>query len=234
VAVNLAVTLAARGLRVGLLDADIHGPSVPKLLQLERSQVLSDGENIVPAVYGANLKVMSIAFLIQDKNEAVIWRGPLKMKVLRQFLSDVNWGELDYLVVDLPPGTGDEPLSVAQLIPNVTGAVVVTTPQELSIADVRRCITFCHKLEMPVLGVVENMSGFICPHCGKAVDIFGAGGGRRMAEDMDVPFLGAIPIDPEVVRASDGGEPFVASRPDGPAATAFRKTVDRLIEQIET
>ncbi|MFO7957531.1 MAG: Mrp/NBP35 family ATP-binding protein [Candidatus Brocadiia bacterium] len=225
VAANLAVALAGERRKVGLLDADFHGPSVPKLLDLERSQVMSDGENIMPATYGPDLRVMSIAFLVQDPDEAVIWRGPLKMNVLRQLLADVDWGELDCLVVDLPPGTGDEPLSICQLIPEATGGIVVTTPQDLSVSDVRKCITFCRKLELPVLGVLENMSGFICPNCGQEAHIFGQGGGRALADDMDVPFLGGVPIDPNVVRASDEGEPFVARDPDSPAAQAFLEAV---------
>jgi len=225
VAANLAVALAGKHRKVGLLDADFHGPSVPKLLHLERSQVVSDGQDIIPAAYGEDLKVMSIAFLVRDPDEAVIWRGPLKMNVLRQLLADVDWGELDCLVIDLPPGTGDEPLSICQLIPEATGGVVVTTPQDLSISDVRKCITFCRKLELPVLGVLENMSGFICPHCGQESHIFGEGGGRALAEDMDVPFLGTVPLDPNVMRASDDGQPFVARNPDSPAAKAFLDAV---------
>lgn len=230
VAANLAVALTGAGLRVGLLDADMHGPSVPRLLGLSAAQVLSDGEDILPAVYGPHMKVMSIAFLVRAPEEAVIWRGPLKMNVLRQLLADVDWGELDFLVVDLPPGTGDEPLSICQLIPDATGAIVVTTPQELAVSDVRKCITFCRRLELPVLGVLENMSGFVCPHCGKTANIFGDGGGQKLAVSMNVPFLGAVPIDPEVVRCSDEGEPFVEHRPDSPATRAFQSAMKPIIE----
>ncbi|MGD2173785.1 MAG: Mrp/NBP35 family ATP-binding protein [Candidatus Brocadiaceae bacterium] len=230
VAANLAVALTGAGLRVGLLDADMHGPSVPRLLGLSAAQVLSDGEDILPAVYGPHMKVMSITFLVRAPEEAVIWRGPLKMNVLRQLLADVDWGELDFLVVDLPPGTGDEPLSICQLIPDATGAIVVTTPQELAVSDVRKCITFCRRLELPVLGVLENMSGFVCPHCGKTANIFGDGGGQKLAVSMNVPFLGAVPIDPEVVRCSDEGEPFVEHRPDSPATRAFQSAMKPIIE----
>ncbi len=226
VAANLAVALAGEGFRVGLLDVDVHGPSIPKLLGLEEAQVFSDGQDIVPAAHGPNLRVMSIAFLMRDVDEAVIWRGPLKMSFLRQVLADVEWGELDFLILDLPPGTGDEPLSVCQLIPDAAGAIVVTTPQDLSVSDVRRCVTFCRRLKLPVLGVLENMSGFVCPHCGKEVEIFGEGGGRRMAESMGVPLLGRVPIDPDVVRVSDGGEPFVESRPESPATRAFLDAIE--------
>ncbi len=226
VAANLAVALAGKGFQVGLLDADMHGPSAPRLLKLGESQVLSDGQQIIPARHGPRLQVMSIAFLVQDADEAVIWRGPLKMNVLRQLLADVRWGELDFLVIDLPPGTGDEPLSICQLIPDATGGIVVTTPQALSVGDVRKCIRFCQRLELPVLGVLENMSGFVCPHCGGRVNVFGEGGGREMAEDMGVPFLGQVPLDPTVVENSDEGDPFVEKRPQSAAAEAFLAAIE--------
>jgi len=230
VAANLGVALAAEGFEVGLLDADMHGPSVPILLDLKSAPVYSDGQNILPAEGREGLRVMSIAFLARERDEAVIWRGPLKMNVLRQLLTDVEWGDLDFLVIDLPPGTGDEPLSVCQLIPEATGGIVVTTPQELSVADVRKCITFCRKLELPVLGVIENMSGFVCPHCGKSVDIFGEGGGQRMAEEMGVPFLGRLPIDPSIVKACDAGRPFVADSPENPSTRAFLEAVAPIVK----
>ncbi len=231
VAVNLAAVLAERGLSVGLLDVDMHGPSVPRLLGLESATVQSDGESLLPVRCGPGLRVMSIQFLTGGPDEAVIWRGPMKMNVLRQLLADVAWGELDYLIMDLPPGTGDEALSVCQLLPDATGAVVVTTPQELSLADVRKCITFCRRLQLPVLGVIENMSGFVCPHCGQQADLFGTGGGEIMAERMDVPFLGRIPIDPEIVRTSDGGRPFALT--ESPAAEAFSRAIQPIIELEE-
>lgn len=209
VAVNLAVALAAAGKKVGLLDIDLHGPSVPKMLGIEGMPLHGGGESIRPFVVGDNLLVMSIGFLLRGNDEAVIWRGPLKMGVIKQFLADVEWGPLDYLVVDSPPGTGDEPLSIAQLIPDADGAVIVTTPQDVALLDVRRCITFCRQLKLPVLGVVENMSGFACPHCGKPVDLFGSGGGEKMAADMGVPFIGRIPFDPLIVTTADDGRPFV-------------------------
>jgi ATP-binding protein involved in chromosome partitioning len=222
------------GRQVGLLDSDFHGPSVPKLLGLDEIQVLSDGQKIVPAPCGPNLKVMSIAFLLRERNDAVIWRGPLKMNVLRQFLADVEWGPLDYLVIDLPPGTGDEPLSVCQVIPGATGSVVVTTPQELALADVRKCIGFCRQLNLPVLGVVENMSGFVCPHCGERTDVFGAGGGEAMAREAGVPFLGRIPLDPALMQACEDGEPFVRGLADTAAGKAFLQIVDAVIEACDT
>jgi len=209
VAVHLAAALAERGRRVGLLDVDIHGPSVPKLLGLEGRSVGVLPEGMSPVTVGENLKVMSVGFLLQGSEDAVIWRGPMKMGVIRQFLSEVAWGNLDYLVVDSPPGTGDEPLSVVQLIGDADGAVIVTTPQELALADVRRCVDFCRQLSLPVLGVVENMSGFVCPACGACADIFKKDGGRRIAEEAGVPLLARVPVDPRIVDAGDSGRPLV-------------------------
>jgi ATP-binding protein involved in chromosome partitioning len=232
VAANLAVALADDGRRVGLLDADMHGPSVPRILGLDGVRPGYEGGDILPVPCGPRLKVISMAFLLDGRDAPVIWRGPLKMAALRQFVADVRWGPLDLLVIDLPPGTGDEPLSVCQLIPEATGAIVVTTPQELSVSDVRRCISFCRALGLPVLGVIENMSGFVCPHCGEAVDVFGAGGGRRMAAEMDVPFLGAVPLDPRVVAAGDEGRPFVRDLPDSPATAAFLTAIEPVRKMV--
>ncbi len=208
VAANMAVALALDGKRVGLLDIDIHGPSIPKLLKLEGRTLDTEGGKLVPTGYGDNLKVVSIGFMLPNDDDPVIWRGPLKMGVIKQFVKDVLWGELDYLVVDSPPGTGDEPLSICQLIPDADGAVVVTTPQDVAVVDVRKCVSFCRKLNMRVLGVVENMSGLVCPHCQERIDVFKTGGGQRMAQEMEVPFLGGIPLDPMLVQASDDGTPF--------------------------
>ncbi|MDO9541428.1 MAG: Mrp/NBP35 family ATP-binding protein, partial [Kiritimatiellia bacterium] len=180
VAVNVAVSLTLAGKRVGLLDVDIHGPSIPKMLDLEDTRISVRDEIMLP-VEKDGLKVMSIGFLLQNRDDAVIWRGPMKMGVIKQFLKDVDWGELDYLVIDSPPGTGDEPLSVCQLVKNADGAVIVTTPQDVATNDVRKSINFCRQLNLPVLGVVENMSGFVCPKCGELTAIFKTGGGERMA-----------------------------------------------------
>ena len=220
VAARLATSLAEAGKTVGLLDVDIHGPSIPALLGLGRKTVATRGEYILPVPY-RGLKVMSIGFLLPEDTSPVIWRGPMKMNIIKQFLKDVDWGPLDYLIVDCPPGTGDEPLSVAQLIEDATGAIIVTTPQELSLLDVRKSITFCKHLKLPVLGVVENMSGFVCPHCGRTSDIFRQGGGERMAGEMGVPFLARIPIDPELVLAGDEGKAFPPDLPESAAAQAF-------------
>jgi ATP-binding protein involved in chromosome partitioning len=233
VAVNLATALALAGKRVGLLDVDIHGPSVPKLLHLEGAPIEGDDSGLEPVRLGCGagqLCVMSIGFLLRERDDAVIWRGPRKYGVIKQFLKDVAWGDLDYLVVDSPPGTGDEPLAVAQLIEKADGAVIVTTPQEVAVQDVRRCIVFCRQLGLPVLGVVENMSGFACPKCGELVPIFGAHGGRKMAEEMKVPYLGAIPIEPEVVVSGDSGTPIVQARPHSETAKAFGRMVRALLD----
>ncbi len=234
VAVNLAVSLALAGKRVGLLDVDLHGPSVPRLLGLTGQPVVAENDVLVPLEVdcgAGSLRVMSIGFLLRERDDAVIWRGPRKFGVIKQFLTDVAWGELDYLVVDAPPGTGDEPLAVAQLLEGADGAVVVTTPQELAVQDVRRSIMFCRQLALPVLGVVENMSGFLCPKCHELFPIFGTDGGRVMAEEMKVPFLTSIPIEPEVVRSGDGGVPVVRQHPHSETAKAFGRIVRQLLER---
>jgi len=233
VAVNLATAPALAGKRVGLLDVDLHGPSVPKLLHLEGRQVEATEDAMLPVELPCGegkLSVMSIGFLLRERDDAVIWRGPRKYGVIKQFLEDVEWGELDYLVVDSPPGTGDEPLAVAQLVEKADGAVVVTTPQEVAVQDVRRCVVFCRQVDLPVLGVVENMSGFTCPKCGERVHIFGADGGRAMAAEMGVPYLGAIPIEPEVVASGDSGVPMVQAHPHSETAKAFGRIVRVLLE----
>lgn len=229
VAANIAVSLAMEGNKVGLLDTDFHGPSIPTLLNLEDRRPGSDGTAILPIEFSEGLKVMSIGFLLPNRDDAVIWRGPMKMNVIKQLLTEVNWGDLDYLIIDFPPGTGDEPLSVAQLTPGTDGAVIVTTPQNLSLNDVRKCINFCKQVSVPVLGVVENMSGLICPHCHTMIDVFKRGGGKTMASDMGVPFLGSIPIDPQIVEASDSGKPFVYHYGKSEATAAFKKVIEPLL-----
>ena len=229
VAANIAVSLAMDGNKVGLLDTDFHGPSIPTLLNLEGKRPGSDGKSILPVEFSEGLKVMSIGFLLPNQDDAVIWRGPMKMGVIKQLLTEVNWGDLDYMIIDFPPGTGDEPLSVAQLIPGADGAVIVTTPQNLSLNDVKKCINFCKQLGVPVLGVVENMSGLVCPHCHEVIDLFKAGGGKTMADEMGVPFLGRIPMDPQIVEASDSGTPFVSHYEKTEAAKAFAGVVGPLL-----
>jgi Mrp family chromosome partitioning ATPase len=229
VAVNIAVALAMQGKQVGILDADLHGPSIPTLLHLNGNPVKTGDEGINPVDFVEGIKVMSIGFFMPQQDRAVIWRGPMKINVIKQLLTEVNWGHLDYLVIDFPPGTGDEPLSVAQMIPDADGAVIVTTPQDLSLIDVRKSIDFCKQLKIPVLGVIENMSGLVCPHCGKGVDVFKRGGGEKMAGEMRVPFLGRIPIEPLIVEASDNGKPFIYHYGKTPAAKAFVKAVKPIL-----
>jgi ATP-binding protein involved in chromosome partitioning len=225
VAVNLAVALAMSGRKVGLLDVDIHGPSVPTLLGLEGRRLDMEGGALVP-VDVAGLKVLSLGFFLQSPDDAVIWRGPIKMGVIKQFLADVAWGDLDFLIVDSPPGTGDEPLSVCQLLGKLDGALIVTTPQKLAAVDVRKAITFCRQLGVPVLGVVENMSGFACPRCGEVTQILRTGGGERIAVDMNVPFLGSIPLDPMIAESGDNGTAFIDHYADSPTAAIMRKIIE--------
>ncbi len=233
VAVNLALGLAARGHRVGLMDVDLHGPDVCRMLDLKGGlQTPDKPDGLVPTLlYNDQLKVVSLEYMMKNRDEAIIWRGPLKIQAIRQFIADMDWGELDYLVVDAPPGTGDEPLSVAQTIPGVE-ALVVTTPQEVALADVRKSINFCKTVKMPVLGVVESMSGFICPHCGETVDIFSKGGGETTARDFDLPFLGRVPMDPQVVTGGDSGRPYLSSAADTPATRAFAAIVDQVVDRL--
>ncbi|NHV96747.1 MAG: Mrp/NBP35 family ATP-binding protein [Thaumarchaeota archaeon] len=236
VTVNLAMAFAmqAQANRVGILDADIHGPSIPKMLGLrgQRLQVLPAGI-IFPVIGPLGIKVVSMDFLLPSDDSPVIWRGPLKMRAIQQFLSDITWGELDFLFVDLPPGTGDEPLSIMQLIPDMEGVVIVTIPSEVSQIVVKKAVTFARKLNIPVIGIVENMSGFVCPKCGAEVNIFKTGGGRKIAEELDVPFLGGIPIDPEICVDSDDGNPFIVRHPESPASKAFMDIVKKIEKYSE-
>jgi ATP-binding protein involved in chromosome partitioning len=232
VAANLAVTLSLEGFNVGLLDADIHGPNIPKMLGIESEQVVGSGMGMVPVEALPNLKVISMAFFIGDRDNPVVWRGPLKHNAISQFLGEAEWGNLDFLIVDLPPGTGDEPLSVAHLIKNVDGALIVTTPQEVALLDSRKAVTFSRMLGIPVIGIVENMSGLICPHCHKEIPLFKKGGGEKAARDLKVPFLGNIPVDPEVVTDCDRGMPFVMAHLDSEATKAFNAIADKCKEYV--
>ncbi len=230
VAANLAVSLSLAGKRVGLLDIDIHGPSIPKILNLEDKKLVTFNDAIVPVPVSANLVVMSIGFMLQDKDNPVIWRGPMKYQMIKQFLKDVDWGQLDFLIIDSPPGTGDEPLSIIQLLENPNGAVIVTTPQQVAISDVRKGVSFCRSLNLPVIGVIENMSGFICPKCGEKTDIFKSGGGENMALEMNIPFLGRIPIDPQIVNACDSGEPYIQQYSQSRASKSFNEAIKPILE----
>jgi len=233
VAANLAMALANHGYQTGLLDLDIHGPNIPKMMGIEETKLTStNGTTIEPVYVVPSLGVVSMAFLLPDKSTPVIWRGPMKMQVIKQFLADVNWGDLDYLVVDLPPGTGDEALSIIQLAPNVAGAVIVTTPQEVAILDSTKAVKFVEKMDIKVLGIVENMSGMVCPHCGKEIDLFGQGGGKKAAEDLGVPYLGSIPLDPDMRKAGDEGRPFIVRRPGMSADNPTWEHVDRVVQAV--
>ena len=221
--------LALEGKQVGILDLDFHGPSIPKLLHLEGRPLQMADKQIMPVAFTDGIKVMSMGFLLPDENAAVIWRGPLKMGAIKQLLSEVCWGELDYLIIDFPPGTGDEALSAAQLLPESDGAVIVTTPQDLSLTDVRKSIDFCRQVKVPILGVIENMSGLVCPHCKTVIDVFKRGGGEIMAKELNVPFLCRIPLEPLIVEASDQGTPFIYHYRNTEAAKAFAKAVTPLL-----
>ena len=233
VAINLATAFALNALRVGVLDADIHGPNTPKMLGIKQYVPFVGENGIMPAIGPLNMKVMSMAFLLSNSDTPVIWRGPMKMTAIKQFITDVNWGELDYIIVDLPPGTGDEPLSILQLMPNITGVVIVTTPQDVALLDVRKSITMVKEMHVPILGIVENMSGFICPKCGHETKIFSEGGGKKASEEMDIPFLGSIPIDANITQDGDKGIPFIIKNAKSKAAEAFNRITHNLRKQIE-
>jgi Mrp family chromosome partitioning ATPase len=233
VSVSLASALHALGFSVGILDADIHGPNIPKMFGMTQKGVQSSEEGLVPFEAVEGLKVMSVGFLVRDDDDAVIWRAPVKHGMIEQFMSDVEWGDLDFLIIDLPPGTGDEPLSVAHIIGkgNVDGTVIVTTPQEVALLDSRKSVTFARKLNIPIYGIVENMSGMVCPHCGETVDLFKSGGGEKAAGEMEVNFLGRVPIDPMVVVQGDSGKPYVLEVTDTPTAQAFKAIAENILSQ---
>ena len=233
VAVNIAAALADKGFKVGILDVDIHGPSVPHLLGITGQLDVERGNLVVPKKVNDNLHVVSMESLLKDPDQAVLWRGPMKTSAIRQFISDVQWGELDFLVVDSPPGTGDEPMTVLKTIPESL-AVVVTTPQEVSLADVRKAINFLQYAKANIMGVVENMSGLVCPHCHENIDLFKKGGGEELAKKYGLPFLGAVPLDPTTVVAGDLGKPVVLLEEDSPAKLAFRKVADEIAEAAES
>ncbi len=233
VAANLAYILSFdENTIVGLMDVDIHGPNIPKFFGVEDAKLISKDEKIEPVRIKPNLLMVSMGLLLPDKDTAVIWRGPLKIKLIKQFIQDVNWGEPDYMVVDLPPGTGDEPLSIAQEFKGVDGAVVVTTPQGLALLDSRKAVDFARKLNIPVLGIVENMSGLICPHCGEKIDLFKTGGGKKAAGELNVPFLGAVPIDPKIVELTDEGVPYMEKFKDSEAGKSFQSIADKIKEAL--
>ncbi len=233
VTASLAMALAMKARRVAVFDADIHGPSIPKMLGVhgKRMYALPDGR-LLPVDGPLGVKVVSIDFLLESEEQAVIWRGPLKTAAIRELLAYTEWGDLDYLLVDLPPGTGDEQLTIAQLIPGLTGAIIVTIPSDVARIVVKKAVTFAKKLNIPVIGIIENMAYFECPD-GSRHYIFGKGAGRKIAEEMGVPFLGEIPIDPRISKANDEGKPFFIEYPDSPAAKAFLEIAQRIIEKVE-
>ncbi|MFP3985609.1 MAG: Mrp/NBP35 family ATP-binding protein [Candidatus Bathyarchaeia archaeon] len=235
VTVNLAMAFAAHGYvnKVGILDADITGPCVPKILGIKGQKLQVGPPGIFPAIGPLGMRVVSMDFLLPSDEAPVIWRGPLKMKAIQQFLSDIVWGELDFLFIDLPPGTGDEPLSVMQLLPDMDGVVIVTIPSEVSQIVVKKAVTFARTLNVPVIGVLENMSGFVCPKCGEKVDIFRSGGGEQIAKDLGVPFLGSIPIDPEICEDSDRGTPFIVEHSGSQGSKAFMDVVRKVEEFLK-
>ena len=226
VSVNLAMALAEKGYRVGIMDVDVHGPDVPRMLGLT-GLLTGDGKKLSPMRYSDNLAAISIEGLMPDKDSAVIWRGPLKHSAITQFVSDVDWGPLDFLIVDSPPGTGDEPMSVAQTIPDAQ-AIIVTTPQEVALSDVRKSINFCNKVQISVFGLIENMSGYVCPHCGEAIDLFGSGGGEKTAQQFGLTFLGRIPFEPNLVKAGDAGQSYMRAYADSAVTKALDQIVDRM------
>jgi ATP-binding protein involved in chromosome partitioning len=225
--VNLSIALSQMGHKVGLMDVDLHGPDIPRMLGLEGTPDLSPNQKLKPVPYSSTLSAVSIESLTPSKDEAIIWRGPVKFSAIQQFIGDVEWGDLDFLLIDAPPGTGDEPLTVAQTIPDAQ-AIIVTTPQEVSLADVRKSINFCKTVKLEVFGLVENMSGFACPHCGESIDLFGNGGGERTAKKMGIPFLGRIPFDQNMVRCGDSGQSFQAQYADSPITRAYTAIAEKM------
>jgi ATP-binding protein involved in chromosome partitioning len=234
VAVNIATSLAKAGSQVGVLDGDVHGPDIPLMFGLQGRIPDSASGYLLPLIAQRNIKVMSIGFLISSRDTPVAWRGPLKHRLFEQFLTEVEWGPLDYLIVDLPPGTGDEPLSIAQLLGKPMSAVIVTTPQDVALLDARKAVVFAKEMEMNVLGIIENMSGLICPHCGRDIDLFKTGGGEKAASELGVPFLGRIPLAPEVVVGGDNGVPTVLGKLDSAVTRAFRDVAEAVRQATKT
>ncbi len=230
-AVNLALALAGKGAQVGLLDVDLHGPDIPRMLGLNGLLDLNGEQQLVPKQYNANLSAVSVESLTNTTDDAIIWRGPLKYSVIQQFIGQVAWGKLDFLLIDAPPGTGDEPLTISQTIADAQ-AIIVTTPQEVSLADVRKSINFCKTVKMPVFGLVENMSGMLCPHCNCSLDLFGAGGGEKTAQQMGLTFLGRVPFDPEMVVCGDAGVAYQDKHPESPVTKAYQTIAEQLIKSV--
>ena len=229
--VNLSIALANKGFNVGIIDVDLHGPDVPRMLGLEGMPEVNENKKLNPLSYSKNLRAISIESFTPNKDDAIIWRGPLKFSAIRQFIGDVDWGNLDFLVIDSPPGTGDEPLTVAQTITDAK-AVIVTTPQEVALADVRKSINFCKTVEMEIFGLIENMSGFACPHCDEMIELFGSGGGEKTASQMGVNFLGSIPFDPRMVACGDSGACYQDIHSTSAVTQAFGSVAKKLAELV--
>ncbi|MDR0508305.1 MAG: Mrp/NBP35 family ATP-binding protein [Candidatus Methanoplasma sp.] len=231
---NLAQALSMKGYQTGLMDIDITGPNIPKMFHIEDEKLYANDNNkLIPISVPPSLSVISMAFLLPERDSAVMWRGPMKASAIRQFIEDVEWGDLDYLIIDMPPGTGDEAISVVQLIPKADGAVIVTTPQDVAVLDSRKSISFAAQTKLPILGLVENMSGFVCPHCGELTEIFGSGGGEKAAESLKIQFLGRVPLEPGVAMSGDSGMPIVMSEPESKSAAAFNSIVNKIIRTVE-
>jgi len=231
-AVNLAIALARQGAKVGLVDVDLHGPDIPRMLGLSGVHDMNDDNKLVPMQYNENLGAVSVESLTSGNDDAIIWRGPVKYSVIQQFIGQVAWGDLDFMLIDAPPGTGDEPLTIAQTIGDAQ-AIIVTTPQEVSLADVRKSINFCKTVKMEIFGLIENMSGLVCPHCDCDIDLFGTGGGERTAIGMGVSFLGRIPFDPEIVSCGDAGMSYQEKFADSPVTLAFQSIAQKLKSSLK-
>ncbi|WP_300459855.1 Mrp/NBP35 family ATP-binding protein [Desulfobacula sp.] len=231
VSANLAACLSKKGYKTGLMDVDVHGPSIAQMLGLKDLLEISENQLLIPKEINGNLKVVSVQALMQDKDQAIIWRGPAKTGMIKQFVSSVEWGELDFLIIDAPPGTGDEPLTVVQTIPEALG-IVVTTPQEVALADIRKSISFCKTVHLKTLGIVENMAGFKCPHCNEPIDLFSSGGGEKTAKAQGLEFLGSLPFDTRVVTSGDAGVPMMFEDNGSDFTKAFDKIVENILKQL--
>jgi len=234
IAVNLAYAYTIKGQSAGLLDIDIHGPSIGRLAGIEGLPLTLNPDQSIEPIEKGGVRIVTMASLLQDTDQPVIWRGPLKMKAIKQFLGDINWGELDWLVIDSPPGTGDEPLSICQLLPDLDGSIIVTTPQDVALLDARKTVKFSQALGVKVIGIIENMSGFVCPHCGKRTDIFKTGGGEKAAKEFGIPFLGRLPLEPAIMESCELGKPYVWMFPESESAKEIMKIADKIAEIIET
>ena len=228
ISANIAMLLAQKGFQVGLMDVDVHGPSIAQIMGLNGLLEVTQDKRLIPIHVGDNLKVISMQSLMQEANQAVIWRGPVKAGLIQQFIGNVKWDNLDYLIIDSPPGTGDEPLTVVQAIPDAK-AIIITTPQEVALADVRKSINFCKTVNLATLGIIENMGPFTCPKCGTKISLFKSGGGEKTAREMDIPFLGTLPLEPAVVEACDDGKPIVSEKANSPFTLALDKIVTKYI-----